>query len=110
MYELTLDDVLRYREPDPSVDLTGIRWFQNHAANLALVLTPVAQYATVAVPALLQARIDTERAQGHTPQAFLVDIMSFNADGYETEDALPFLLWDESRGLGTIVVCGEEGS
>jgi hypothetical protein len=66
MYELT-DELAQYSDADPSVDLTGTRFFKDLSGDIGMILTPLVQYPGVSPPALLHARLATDRVQGQIP-------------------------------------------
>jgi hypothetical protein len=59
---------------------------------------------------LLQARLDIDRTHGHRAQAFVVTLFDIDDERDARTDTLAFVLWDEARGLGTVVVHGEKGT
>jgi hypothetical protein len=109
MYELT-EELSQYCDANSPVDLTGTRFFQDLSGGLGILLTPLAQYAGVSMSLLLQARLDTDRTHGHRAQAFVVTLFDIDDERDASTDTLAFVLWDEARGLGTVVVHGEKGT
>src|SRR4030095_11597017 len=109
MYELT-EDLSQYCDANSPVDLTGTRFFQDLSGGLGLLLTPLAQYAGVSMSLLLQAPPDTERPHGHRARAFVEPLFDIDDERDASTDTLAFVLWDEARGLGTVVVHGEKGT
>jgi hypothetical protein len=67
MYELT-EELAQYSDADPPVALTGTRFFKDLSGDTGIILTPLAQYPGVSLPALLHARLKTDRIQGHLSQ------------------------------------------
>ena len=108
MYELT-EELAQYFDADPPVALTGTRFFKDLSGDTGISLTPLAQYPSVSLPALLYARLATDRAQGHLSQAFVATLFSLDDDRDDSAESHVFVLWDESRGVGTVVVRGEDG-
>ena len=63
MYELT-DELAQYSDADPSVDLTGTRFFKDLSGDTGIILTPLAQYPGVSLAS-------GERAR-HAPSRYLL--------------------------------------
>jgi len=109
MYELT-EELSQYCDADAPVDLTGTRFFQDLTGGLGMLLTPLAQYSGVSISSLLQTRLATDRTHGHRTQAFVVTLFDIDDERNNSADTLAFVLWDEARRLGTVVVHGEKGA
>jgi hypothetical protein len=109
MYELT-DELAQYSDADPPVDLTGTRFFKDLSGDIGIILTPLAQYPGVSMPSLLHARLATDRAQGHLSQAFVATLFTIDDERDDSAESHVFVLWDASRGVGTVVVRGEGGA
>jgi hypothetical protein len=107
MYELT-EELSQYCDADASVDLTGTRFFKDLSGGLGILLTPLAQYSGVSMSSRLQARLATDRTQGHRTQAFVVTLFDIDDERDNSADTRAFVLWDEARGVGTVVVHGEK--
>jgi len=109
MYELT-EGLSQYCDADSPVDLTGTRFFKDLSGSLGMLVTPLAQYPGVPMSSGLHARLDTDRAHGHHPQAFVATLFSIDDERDDSAESHVFVLWDESRGVGTVVVRGEDGA
>ena len=109
MYELT-EELAQYSDADPPVALTGTRFFKDLSGDIGIILTPLAQYPSVSLPSLLHARLATDRAQGHLSQAFVATLFTLDDERDDSAESHVFVLWDASRGVGTVVVRGEGGA
>ena len=109
MYELT-EELAQYSDADPPVALTGTRFFKDLSGDTGIILTPLAQYPGVSLPALLHARLKTDRIQGHLSQAFVATLFSKDDERDDSAESHVLVLWDEARGVGTVVVRGEDGA
>jgi len=86
----------------------GARRFRGEAGvDIHLIPHERTTFRCLPLPAVLQAQVDADRAQGHGIQVFVVLEMGLNARRRAEATKVQWLLWNASRGLGTVPRAGD---